>query len=207
MATFSKQIVASGDDGEYSFQTGTDFDASGTRIWCISNIDAAITIASFFRFTNVTIPAGSTITAATIEVDAYSEFSPDANFRIHMNDVDDAVAPTNVTEGKALVATTASTAWVEDGVAISVATSPDFTAAVQEVVDRAGWASGQDMMVMFLPNTNNTRSLRVRSYDNAGTIPEITITYTAPSSAIGSTNLLKSTLLSSTLLSSPLIRS
>ena len=183
MATFSKQIVASGDDGQYSFQTGTDFDASGSYVLCLSNQGSDFTVASFYRFTNVTIPAGSTITAATIEVDAYSEFAPDANFRIHMNDVDDAVAPTNVTEGKALVATTASTAWVEDGVAISVATSPDFTAAVQEVVDRGGWASGQDMMVMFLPNTDNTRQFRVRSYDNAGTIPEITITYTAPSSS------------------------
>ena len=65
------------------------------------------------------------------------------------------------------------------------------------------------MVGTTLDSDSNIAQARSADYDIANTTtlaPIITIEYTTPS-ALGSTNLIKSTLLSSTLLSSPLIRS
>ena len=167
------------------------------------------------RYTNVTIPAGSTITSATIDFVFLASYADRVDADILLNDVDNAVAPTNATGLAALVRTTASTPWndLNAGYTPAVATSPDFKTSVQEVIDRGGWASGQAIIVLMVGTTldsdSNIAQARSSDYDiaNATTLaPIITIEYTTPS-ALGSTNLLKSTLLSSTLLSSTLIRS
>jgi hypothetical protein len=74
---------------------------------------------------------------------------------IYANDEDDAVAPTDVSEYNALTTTT-GIVWVTGTTwdAGDTMVTDDFSAAVQEVVDRGGWASGNALMILIKGNNN-----------------------------------------------------
>jgi hypothetical protein len=190
MATFVQRITASGNDVDCDTRAAApnNFDSSRATVWW-DNYNTNESKATQLRFTGVPIPAGSTINSATIDVvfDSGIEDNPSAD--IFAVDEDDASAATNASEAVAKPLTSASVAWVASGLgsAPSVVTSPDFAACVQEVVDRAGWASGNALVVVFQGRTSGggVRYARARSADydiaNATTLaPQITIDYTAP---------------------------
>ena len=105
----------------------------------------------------------------------------DPDVTIYGEDVDSAgafVASANNISGRAL--TSASAAWVASGLGTGVKTTPDFTAAIQEIVDRAGWNSGQAMAVIF--DAGGSGALRIRGYDSGGgDYATLNVTYTEPS--------------------------
>lgn len=110
--------------------------------------------ASFIRFTNVTIPQGASITSCILKLFSSGTTADDPgdypNVNIYFNNVGNAVAPTSVEEGEALVLTAAVT-WTaipnwEDFVQYS---SPDLTAILQTVVDRGDFASGNAVQVVI----------------------------------------------------------
>lgn len=113
-------------------------------------------VHSFIRFLNVTIPAGSTITSAYIRFTAAQTLSGNTvNVKISFNDVDDAVAPTNVAGADALVLTAAKVDWNAiaawtDG---NTYDTPSIVTAIQEIVDRGGWSSGNAMMGLVKDNS------------------------------------------------------
>ena len=139
MATFGPTNVAAiADDADITGSTfgstanyGTIGDKYGT------NYDL------FARFTNVTIPAGSTIDSALLSLHAViSDANTTCNLNVYCVDENSPAAPTDATEFNALALTAAVawssvSAWTEHERYNSVV----FAAAVQEVVDRAGWAS------------------------------------------------------------------
>jgi len=106
----------------------------------------------------------------------------DPNLTIYGEDVDDAAAfaasSYNIS-GRSL--TTASVLWYSAiGLGTGVKTSPDFKSVVQEIVDRAGWNSGQDMVVIFKGIAG--AAFRVRTYDSgSGSYGTLNVTYTEPS--------------------------
>lgn len=172
MATFSATIIASADDAQE--QAGTVVIANA------NNTATAATHYLGFRFQNVTIPAGSTISAATLDVETTSVSFDDPDFNIHCENVDDAATFTNAANNiSSRTLTTANTVWTATSIGVGVRTSPDFASAVQEVIDRAGWASGNDLNVI-LDGRSASTNLRVRAYDGGtGTYPTLNITYTA----------------------------
>lgn len=111
-----------------------------------------------FRFTGVTIPQGATIDTANMDVYCLAASapndSPDGTLRIE--DVDNAAAlsTTNSSISTRTYAT-ATVAWNDTnmtGGANAFVTTPDIAALIQEVVDRAGWASGNAMLIVFESN-------------------------------------------------------
>ena len=112
--------------------------------------DAPHNRADFWvRFPNVTIPQGTTIDSAILRFigkDSYGEGSMVLSF----NASDNAVAPTTYGEYFMLSETTAKVTWnsipewVDDG----SYNSPDVRNPVQEVINRAGWVSGNALMVL-----------------------------------------------------------
>lgn len=111
------------------------------------------TLTDGYRFQNIAIPTGSTINSATVKVVAQGNDTQDVQTKVHCEAADDAAVfvedADNISDR---TKTSASVDWDlpaswSDG---DEFTSPDFKAAVQEVVDRGGWASGNALVVIVV---------------------------------------------------------
>lgn len=161
MASGTFYPAVSGDDGQWrtggfgNSENYTQFGFAPAGRW-----------NAFVRFPNVTIPLGAIITSAYIKLKAhYAESGTVTNARIYLNDVDNAVAPANEAQSDALVLTTNYSDW--DNVAGWTAgnwyNSVDFTSAVHEVVNRAGWSSGNAVTVLIKDNVSDSGASRYAS--------------------------------------------
>ncbi len=141
-------------------------------------------------FHDVTIPQGATIDSATIQFQADEVGTGSPVLDIDCEDIDDAP---KVAEEDSNVSnrtlTTSTTSWspaawtVPDAGADQLTT--DFKSSVQIVVDRGGWASGQDMFVTIAYASGASDPSRVaESFDGVSAgAPEISIDYTAAGGA------------------------
>ena len=174
MASYSGTIVASADDADETTSGTVDVTGGAMTLTAANQYFG-------FRFQGVTIPAGSTIDAATLDVYLLSGSYDEPNLTIYGEDVDDAAAFSassyNIS-GRSL--TSASVTWSASYLGTGVKTSPDFKSVIQEIVDRAGWNSGQDMVVIFKGIAGV--AFRVRTYDSgSGDYGTLKVTYTEPS--------------------------
>lgn len=118
-----------------------------------------------FRFQSVAIAVGSTINSAYIEIERGGTAS--VNVVIYGEDVDDsatfAATSSNISNR---TRTSASVTWnaALGGSSGSRFDSPAITAIIQEIVDRGGWASGNDISILF---DCAGGGIAIRSYDNA----------------------------------------
>lgn len=133
-----------------------------------------------FRFTSVGVPQGATITSATLIVDYDCDFNP-IDWRIYGEDVDDSAAFSGG-------ATRRPTQWTQttgyNAVTGNPSSSLPATAAVQEIVNRPGWASGADMALAIMnQGTVNTRFMCIEQIYRPGSDLQATLTivYTASS--------------------------
>jgi len=176
MATFSQRIGAN-DNDSYSVDS-----SNYSEYFCYFGYDGAI-YASWFRYTNVTIPKGSTINSATIDVVANGNKGA-SGATIYCVSSDDTSVWSSVNNPNEATRTTASTAWsVPSFVSGTSYTTPDFKAVIQEIVNRTGWSSGNDLSVLIV-GTNALATLK-RVYDYSEDVTKaaiITIDYTEVSS-------------------------
>lgn len=170
MATFSKFIAASSDDAGQWGSTVTLADITISLFW--ADYYAGL------RFTNVTIPAGATVTNAyiTLNVNNSSVDSPEG-LTITANDVDDAATFTTASNNiSSRAMTTASVSWPGADIGTGAKDSPDIKTVIQEIIDRAGWSSGNDIVILLQGSSSS--SFTFVAYDNGSNIPSITIEYT-----------------------------
>ena len=155
---------------------------------CVATINTTYIhscIAAGLRFTGITVPQGSTIDEAFIDLTIERRQTSTTNTTIVAQDVGDAAAiaaPASLGFGNVnsditnRSATSASVDW--NGVPASnagqVITSPDIATIVQEIVDRADWASGQDMFFRF-EDSSGFRELEVFE-DSEADAPDLRIT-------------------------------
>lgn len=187
MPTF--QPGASGDDGR-------DWNASGFTVVGAEELlgeDATVGYRNFFRFPSVTVPQGATITAASVQFDPrWSDSGTVVNLDLYFNNVDNATAPTTTGEldtrfgaVTAAVAWDAVPAWTADTPNADT-TTPSLVSILQTVINRAGWASG-NALLLLIDGTRTTASVtrRPKSFDNGAGLPTLTITYTTVSTTDG----------------------
>ncbi len=132
------------------------------------------------RFKNMTIPAGATITSARIIFTSNSNASDATSLTFSAEAADNPTAfsvsnsdLSSRTATAAIVAWSGVTAWTSN----ATYASPDVSPIVQELVDRAGWASGNEM-VFFVEGTGHREA---RAFDlDPGAAPLLEVTYTAP---------------------------
>jgi len=197
--TLDLQVAAStGDCGfwwngsAWQFATNYDWQQAG---WYSST---AAKLGGGMRFQNVTIPQGATITAAYITIYCYTPCNGTVvRTRIIGDDEDNAAAFSTLADFQARrgiivggandnYITSAYVDW--DGMAAWSAgvsyNSADISAVIQEIVNRAGWASG-NALVLFWDDFNdrsdhNTDCRRIgRPYDgDAANAPKLHIEYT-----------------------------
>lgn len=188
--TFGPRTPAvSGDDGYTSSAYGLDNSAGNLQF----GNNGGVSMNTYVRFPNVTIPKGSTISSAKIQFRcSYASSGTTANMNIYVNDVDNASTPADNAAYNALAVTSAVAwnsipAWGYWDSGADQLTS-DFASIVEAVVGRSGWSSGNALMVLIKNNGSSADAYRVAaSYDASGTPdpkPALSITYTEPASAV-----------------------
>ena len=181
MATFQGKCAASADDGWHDGDSL--FDNSGTSISIIGADFLLETLENigFVRIPNVTIPQGATIGAATFDFVAAAKSTPGA-ISIYGCDEDNSAQMADLADAALRAQTTASQSLSFGSLTAGGSfTTGDFKGVVQEIVDRAGWASGNAMQFIFSQSPGfGVVGASLASYDHATyTEPTLNITYTA----------------------------
>lgn len=181
MATLSVQVGASTDDAQQQHD-GTNFNNNSIGVRFSSGTTASTAYIAGLRFTNVTIPAGATINSASLQLFMFAS-DDDILCDIYCEDADNpGTFSGSATGPSSRTLTAAATAWDATNVSGSTdawVTAPDISAAVQEVVDRAGWASGNALVVLLKGRVSATvRSSRTHTWDYDTTkAPKLDIVY------------------------------
>jgi hypothetical protein len=162
-------VIASSDDAEENVGGGT-VDLTSSDLELINDgTDQEVGL----RFQNLGIAPGSTITNAYVTFYAKSTTTTGTpNYTIYAEDADSAVTFSNTAPDKVTTRTktTASVTWPTVSawsVADAAHNTPDISSVIQEVVDRAGWASGNDLVIIVNGDAGALR--RAWSFDGAGT--------------------------------------
>lgn len=140
---------------------------------------------SGFLFSNVTIDQGETISAAKISFTAKSNFSMTAGITVavYANAVDSAANFTSDADVASRALSTATVNWSapNTGTTDVAVDTVDFASVVQEMVDRAGWASGNSIMILFRETAGTAgESADYYFYEDSTTkCAEISITHTS----------------------------
>ncbi len=176
---FTKRVSTSNDDAEEYLGYGkVDIISPDLEL----GQEGERAILTGMRFQNVTIPQGATVYKAYIEfeTDDYGKVPTDLVFS--GQDIDDAPAFTEALyDLSSRTKTTATASWSNlaawDAVSVKVY-SPNVAPIIQEIVDRGGWTSGNDM-VFFVEGTG---SRSAESYDGEPeNAPNLLVAYTAGS--------------------------
>ena len=144
MPTLDIRVANNSDDAEQ--------ESTGTMSINGNKIDFGVQLWEAFRFENVTIPANSTITTAYVTVEAYGSYSTGSlDLVIQMEDADN---PGTFTAGNYNISgrfrTGSHVDWsVPEFTNGLTYNTPDIKSPVQAVVNRAGWASGNAMVVIL----------------------------------------------------------
>lgn len=160
MTTVNLQVSASADDAQEA--------GGGTPSLTDATIATDVTTKWLgFRFQNVAIDQGATITAATATFHLPSSGLDEPDHPIYGEDADNAAAFTtgfhNITDRPR---TTATVTWSNTNLGAPGSFSPpDLAAIIQEIVDRPGWANGNALVLLIRGSADSLRDLEVTAYD------------------------------------------
>lgn len=191
MATLQRTVAASSD---YAYQDSADavtLDAGNVTDNALDHVG--------MRFTNITIPPGSTINSATLTVTMMGTGTDEPKHQLRGQLALNAAAfSTSTDDVDSRTRTTATVQWnstnlgaaagdeYEWGAAAGDPTNgADISAIIQEIIDQVGWASGNALVLIceqYLPS-DGARDLQIRSYTDSfavgGNPPILDIDYTA----------------------------
>lgn len=152
-------------------------------VWIGSNYVPLVNYRSmaYFRWTSVDIPAGSTVSIAYVEPYAKKEGSPKTRF--YGIDEDDTATFSSDPDGRPL--TTAYVDWNPVfGTTYDWRQSPNVATIIQEIINRAGWSSGNALGIKWDDHDSATGSdnlVYVRAYEYDTTLAcKLEIVYTPP---------------------------
>ena len=178
-------VAAGADDGHID---GSSFFNTSTSLY--AGKAGAASQNMWFRFDGITVPKNAVITSAYLRLYFESHPSDDppganAGGFIAAEDADDPAAFDSYSGGSdpwtGRTATSATVSWPlslswSDG---SSQDSPDIKTVVQELVNRAGWASGQAMLLWWEDSgSGSSDEWQFASYESASTEPKLEINYT-----------------------------
>ncbi len=171
MTTLTRSVAASADDA---------VENSGAMSLTATNLNAnSASQIIGLRFSNITIPAGATITAATLTVNITSSSYDDPNVTIRgSGEANTTPFTTTANDITDRYKTSAAVTWSATGIGSGAKDAPDLAAIISEIVATPGWASGNALNLYLLGNSGS--ALRVYAYDNGSNAPQLAIDYTEP---------------------------
>lgn len=164
MTVLNLQVSQGSDDGHERDDTNGPFFTLNEILFADFS---TVRLTTLCRFLNVTIPPGAGINSATFTVmNQGLGGGDDADGSVYCEDTDNSPAMTTTdTDVTGRTLTTASVSWLDLNIGVGNPSSPpDMASVIQEVVDRAGWASGNALSVIAVPN-NNARILNFEPYE------------------------------------------
>jgi hypothetical protein len=180
-ATVTDTIAASGDDGSWHNEGAGSTSITGTTVAVGDSSSTDNARWGWTRFV-LNVPQGSTITAATVSVKANGLTGTIPAMTLVAVAADDGPVYTNRAAYNALAQTSASVAWTPAAwVGGTTYTSPSLVSVVQEVVNRAGWVSGNHILLFWKVPVDAWASANVltfRAWDGFPTeAASISVTY------------------------------
>jgi len=182
-------VSASTDDAEECSDGRVFLDSSDLELVRDDNPEGDSNCASDqevgMRFLGLTIAQGATITNAYIEFETDETNNEPTNLTFHAEDIDNAPTFTSFIHNITTRAkTSASVAW-NDVPAWNVVDekhrTPNLTSIIEEVINRPGWASGNDLVIIV----NGSGQRIAEAYDGEpAAAPLLHVEYTSPTPAI-----------------------
>ncbi len=173
--TFEKRVSSDNDEAEENSSGDMYRDSSDLEL-----VEDGGDQLVGMRFTGVSIPQGATITNAYIQFTVDETDSGIANLTFRGQDADDADAFSSSDDDISDRPTTSASAswspaaWNSVGAAGADQRTPDLSAIIQEIVNRGGWSSGNDLVLIV----SGTGERTAESYDgSASKAPLLHIEY------------------------------
>lgn len=179
--------VASGAD-DWIWDSTTSFDSTAVS----ANLGNPFSVTggnlTGYRWLLTGPASGDTINSAIITFACRAGRTDDVNLLYDGCAADSPAAPTTYAQANGLARTTAQVTqtWTTDTVTSSNYDTPDLKTIVQEIINRAGWASG-NAIILFIRDNASTAGLyqQMSTYDNNGvSAPLLTVTYTPASGGL-----------------------
>lgn len=179
------QVAAGGDDGFWGTTKTGSFNADLTYglVGCYGVEYSVRQYHCFARFTNITIPYGSTITACSASLLANITRNNSVDIRQRFVKATNPSAPTSLSDCQAFSYTTAyhdqtwggwySGFWYSDTALASV---------LQEIIDQTGWSSGNAVLSTLVSiETSEGTYHSFKTYEAASSsAPKLSVTWTEP---------------------------
>ena len=170
-------FTADNNDDAYESQDNANFNIANPQLLVGSDTIIGSRWDSAVIIRNVTIPQGATITNATWRVEAANVYTS-LDSHIFAYDADSHVGIlTDVTN---LTHTTANVAFdVGAVVADDVVTSDDISVVIQEIVDRPGWVSGSEIVIIMVGDNAAATTMFFKGASTGDdNRPELDVTWT-----------------------------
>jgi hypothetical protein len=193
---FEKRVAAAADDAEESAGGAVDLGSSDLElVFDGSNQTVGL------RFTGVSVPAGASILEAWVQFQVDEANSGAISLTLEGQDADHAAIFTTASGNvSSRPRTSASVAWSPPGWGSAGAAgpdqqTPDLSAVIQEIVDRAGWASGNALAILVTGSGERTAEsynglpsgaplLHIRYSEDGNEAPNVTITSPSGGSSV-----------------------
>lgn len=146
---------------------GTGFDSGSNFITIEASVTASIRKNSAFRFTNVVVPNGIKIISAVMYIQAVDTIDDDMSATIYGENVDDSVDFTTNPKISNRQKTDATISWDIDSAGTDTIVSPDISTIIQEIINRAGWVSGNAITMIVKGKTTGSKKFKGKSYEVA----------------------------------------
>lgn len=180
MVILDRYILTGGDDAQSV--------GGVTNVEGVTHLVSAVGQDITFRFVDIPILQGSTITSAFVSLTISDSSKNDAEGTWYGHDVDDSYQMTDESSGEiaALVNTSASVAWTTNdlgsvGARIS---TPDLASLIQEIVNRPGWVPGNSITLIYRHNSA-TDVLNVGAFEALSGEAGLTVDYTPTTEVLG----------------------
>lgn len=186
MATANLAVSTGTDDGYWNYGGGADYSNSSAGAYLGSSFSQSI--GAWLRFPSATIPNASTINSAVLTITSHDTRSDSVSLIIRGVAEDNPTYPTSRTDAAGRSVTSAGVTWSPSAFTAGSTYSPgDLSTVVQEIVNRAGFTSGNAIMLYILNNGTTSTNLRqLRSYNNSpAAAATLDIDYTAAGGASG----------------------
>lgn len=185
MVDITAQEVAVGTDDTVESHGSTDWLPTHTAVPLSHSTTASSRRSGAVRWT-LAIPQGATIDSCTIDVVSAAGANA-MEFDMKAQLVANSATPAQSFWDTGTIAqTVASVAW-QPSVSLGVTeTSPDLKTILQEIVNQAGWASGNGVTFLFMSRSTTGASYDFASLEHATyNAPNISVSYTAAAAAGG----------------------
>lgn len=124
-----------------------------------------------FRFRNVTVPQGSNIINAYVEMRAADSNTENTDLTIFGQDSDNTSQFSGSSSMSGRPKTSASVTWhnIPNWTQNQDYQTPNLASIIQEIVDRSGWSSGNSMVIMLRSDDSNGKRMVVaHDYGSGG---------------------------------------